>query len=87
MFCKTKLSAALQTLRFQRLCSTALALWLSMLVSQVVAATWSLSQNKLAHMNKDTFHMLILTVGNGLNMSTTQCHHTTHLMYKSLCLG
>jgi len=57
----------------------------------VVAATWSLAQNKLAHMNKVTNlclpYVVTLTVGNGLNMSTTQCQQTIHLIYKSLCLG
>lgn len=57
----------------------------------VVAATWSLTQNKLARVNKVTNlclpYVVTLTVGNGLNMSTTQCQQTIHLMYKSLCLG
>jgi hypothetical protein len=47
----------------------AIILWLSMLVSTVVAATWSLTQNKLAHMNKVTNlclpYVVTLTVGKG----------------------
>jgi len=51
----------------------------------VVAPTWSLTQNKLSHMNKvknlSLPYVVTVTVGNGLNKSTTQCQHTIHLMY------
>ena len=65
-------------------------LWLSILVSHG-GSCYLEPHPKQTHMNKVTNlclpYVVKLTVGNGLNMSTTQCQHTIHLIYKSLCLG